>query len=455
MVRIKPLSRSQASYLPQGNTAPRAPRNLDPALHPFEKAREYTRALNATKLERMFAQPFVGQIGDGHVDGVYSLVKDPTSLTRFASGSGDGEIKLWDVSERKEVLSVKAHDGLINGLTFTAVTGNTAVRDLRLLSCSRDRCVKLWDPSQQAPPGGVVSPIETYLGPGAFNSISYHRTQPTFATASDTVQVWDTSRTTPLTTMSFGTDTINVVRFNQIETSLLASAGQDRTLIFYDLRTNLPTAKLVTRLKMNALCWNPMEAFNFVAGSEDHNAYVFDMRKLERALNVLKDHVAAVMDVDYSPTGEEIVTASYDRTIRIFKAREGHSRDIYHTSRMQRVFQTKFTTDTQFLVSGSDDGNLRLWRSKASERSRILSAKEREKREYDNALKERYGHMPELRRISRHKHVPKVVKKAGAIKKVELGAIKTREENRRKHSAKGKEERRVPEREKLVLAVET
>jgi WD repeat and SOF domain-containing protein 1 len=31
------------------------------------------------------------------------------------------------------------------------------------------------------------------------------------------------------------------------------------------------------------------------------------MRKMNRALNVLKDHVAAVMDVEFSPTGEELV----------------------------------------------------------------------------------------------------------------------------------------------------
>ena len=28
---------------------------------------------------------------------------------------------------------------------------------------------------------------------------------------------------------------------------------------------------------------------------------------MNRALNVLKDHVAAVMDVEFSPTGEELV----------------------------------------------------------------------------------------------------------------------------------------------------
>lgn len=37
------------------------------------------------------------------------------------------------------------------------------------------------------------------------------------------------------------------------------------------------------------------------------SVYIFDMRKMNRALNVLKDHVAAVMDVEFSPTGEELV----------------------------------------------------------------------------------------------------------------------------------------------------
>ena len=35
---------------------------------------------NAVKLERMFAAPFIAQLGRGHVEGVYSLAKDPESL---------------------------------------------------------------------------------------------------------------------------------------------------------------------------------------------------------------------------------------------------------------------------------------------------------------------------------------------------------------------------------------
>jgi len=67
------------------------PRNYDPSLHPFEGLREYTRALNAVKLERVFAKPFVGNL-DGHQDGVSCLGKHPQHLSLLVSGSYDGEV---------------------------------------------------------------------------------------------------------------------------------------------------------------------------------------------------------------------------------------------------------------------------------------------------------------------------------------------------------------------------
>lgn len=37
-------------------------------------------------------------------------------------------------------------------------------------------------------------------------------------------------------------------------------------------------------------------------------------------MNVHMDHVGAVVHVDYSPTGREFVSGSYDKTIRIYEA---------------------------------------------------------------------------------------------------------------------------------------
>lgn len=257
------------------------------------------------------------------------MAKDPGSLERFASGSGDGVVKVWDLVTKGEVWNTQAHENIVKGVCWTP--------ERQLLSCASDKTVKLWDPynSESDSP-----PRATYLGQGPFTSVSHHRSHPSFAVSSSQISIYDLSRpsSTPSQVLHWPTniDTITSVAFNQTETSILASTGMDRSVIMYDLRTNSPLSKVVLRLASNAISWNPMEAFNFAVANEDHNAYIFDMRKMDRALNVLKDHVAAVMDVEFSPTGEDLVTASYDRTIRVWNRAQGHSRDIYHTQRMQR-----------------------------------------------------------------------------------------------------------------------
>ncbi|KAK6537709.1 rRNA-processing protein sof1 [Orbilia ellipsospora] len=445
-MKVKTISRSSSTYVPQGTTSAPVPRNLNPVLHPFEKAREYTRALNATKLNRMFAKPFLGQLGNGHVDGVYSFAVDPNVLNRVASGSGDGVVKLWEMTDRSQIYAIKAHDGIVKDMCYN--------NDGMLLTCASDQKVKLWDnPSkleENSSQNGTIPPVMTYLGTNSFNSITCHRYDNAFVTASSSIGVWDISRTKPTTTLSWGSDSITTVRFNPTETSILASAGTDRSLVFYDLRLSTPVTKLITTMCTNCISWNPMEPFNLAVGNEDHNAYIFDMRKLDKALNVLKDHVAAVMDICYSPTGQELVTGSYDRTLRLYSVREhGHSRDIYHTKRMQRIFSVAFTPDARYVLSGSDDGNIRLWRAKASERSHVRSTRERMKLEYDEALKKRYAHMPEIRRIARHRHIPSTIKKMSDTKRTELASIKRKDENRRKNERNMVA--RVPERQKIVL----
>ena len=305
---------------------------------------------------------------------------DPESLQRFASGSGDGVIKSWDLTSREETFSVQAHEGIVKSMVWT---------NGKILSCASDKTIKLFDPNTS---GSV--PTTTYLGKTAFTGLSLHRSEPVFAASSDSISIYDLSRSaaTPLQTLHWPnqTNTINCLSFNQTETSIIASAATDRSLVLYDLRTSSPLSKVTLSLASNAISWNPMEAFNFVVANEDHNCYIFDMRKLSRSLNVLKDHVAACMDVQFSPTGEELVSAGYDRTIRLWNRSGGHSRDIYHTKRMQRVFSCQWTPDANYVLSGSDDGNIRLWRANASKREGIKSACQRQKLEYDDALKGTY-----------------------------------------------------------------
>jgi WD repeat and SOF domain-containing protein 1 len=447
-MKIKTISRSADNYVPVRSTQEsQMPRNLNPELHPFERAREYTKALNATKMERMFAKPFLGQLGNGHRDGIYTISKNFKVLNKLATGSADGVIKYWDLSLQQEIASFRAHYG--------QVTGTSVTPEGLLLSCGDDKTIKLWSVNSEDYAGAGEEDItkqgliKTFYGEHSFKSLDHHRDDSTFVTGGAAIELWDSQRSRPISNLSWGCDNINSVSFNKTETSILASAGSDNSVVLYDIRTNSPTQKLVQTLRTNAITWNPIEAFNFVTASEDHNLYYYDMRYMRKAMNVFKGHVAAVLDVDFAPTGQEIVTGSYDKTIRIFKTREGQSRDVYHTKRMQHVFQVKYSMDAKYVLSGSDDGNIRMWRARASERSNVKSSKERAKLEYDEALKERFKYMPEIRRISRHRHLPIVVKKAGEIKNVEIQSLKRREENERRHSRPGSKPYKS-EREKQI-----
>lgn len=89
-MKVKVLSRNPDRYFRETkNDIHKIQRNYDPALHPFEMQREYVRALNATKLERVFAKPFIGCF-DGHGDVVSCIYKHPEQLSWMYSGAADG-----------------------------------------------------------------------------------------------------------------------------------------------------------------------------------------------------------------------------------------------------------------------------------------------------------------------------------------------------------------------------
>jgi DDB1- and CUL4-associated factor 13 len=320
-MKVKTISRPDDFVRERVGDIYKVSRNLNPVLHPHERAREYTRALNATKLDRLFAKPFLGSL-NGHIDGIYAMAKHPTQLTTLYSGSADGEIRIWNLSNQETTWKCRAHKTFIRGICAVPFQSN-------FVSVGEDKVVHLWSPESQ-------KPVTSFISQHVFSGIDHHRKDKIFATSSGVIDLWDHNRSEPIQTMQWGAESILGVKFNQTETSVLASYGTDRTIILYDIRTATPISKVIMNLRTNSLAWNPMEAFNFSTANEDHNCYTFDMRYLNNTIAVAKGHVSAVMDIDYSPTGEEFVTASYDKSIRIFRSRDGTSRDVYHTKRMQR-----------------------------------------------------------------------------------------------------------------------
>ena len=73
--------------------------------------------------------------------------------------------------------------------------------------------------------------------------------------------------------------------------------------------------------------------------------------------------------------------------------------DVYITC---RVTSTLYTADARFVLSGSDDGNVRIWKAHASEKLGVITARERAAIEYRESLKERWKMDNEVGKVQRY-----------------------------------------------------
>ncbi len=133
-MKVKVINRDEETFTRErAQDLKKVHRNYDASLHQFQRAHEYVRALNAAKLERVFAKPFIAALT--HDDGITCLARSPRLLNSLVAGSADGDIRIWDVPAKRTLRRLVGHKGAVRGISFTA-DGESCV------SCSTDCSVR-------------------------------------------------------------------------------------------------------------------------------------------------------------------------------------------------------------------------------------------------------------------------------------------------------------------------
>ena len=70
-----------------------------------------------------------------------------------------------------------------------------------------------------------------------------------------------------------------------------------------------------------------------------------------------------------------------------------------------------YSMDAKYIVTGSEDTNIRVWKSNAAESLKPLLPREKESLAYATKLKKKYKFNSEVKRILRHRHLPKLLLK--------------------------------------------
>lgn len=68
---------------------------------------------------------------------------------------------------------------------------------------------------------------------------------------------------------------------------------------------------------------------------------------------------------------------------------------------MYRIASSVFSADARFVLTGSEDGNVRIWKARASDKLGIITARERAAMEYRDSLKDRWKMDVDVGKVTR------------------------------------------------------
>jgi WD40 repeat protein len=296
----------------------------------------------------------------GHEDAVTSVGYDPTGL-QIATGSDDGTVRLWSANAGDQLAPIDRRRSSVYALFAGArvLTFEGRGSDARVLSRDGQLVKRLWLPgwiTAAAAHGGSIAladniggglQLATVSGPSGMYAVLgvvalAYAPDGTLVTGSSdgTIRIWKRGVQTALVQ---GLDPVASVSAANSRFIVATTTGSTRV---YDYEGHRQ-AEFNARAEHAAL----KPTGEVAATTSGRKAYLWDATTGE-LLHRLTGHGSTITDVEFSPDGTRVVTASYDHDSRIWDVRSGR---LLHVLRGHffAVRSASFSPDGRWIVTSS------------------------------------------------------------------------------------------------------